>query len=218
MVGDETPVLTDDLIERAWRVNGTERFMIVVDGPSSVSGDRWLAGLNSPADGVVSIIAAPGSHAFWALASAIPGRLGQSEAAHGSTENDRRLLATWLEAYGIADVIVSHADHYPGPVLVELDEVLTELGVRLWLVIETALMEATVRGIKQPSGDPARLNWAAFEHAWRERSDTLGRPVAPTSVLVASEQRGLVPSRRVGGPSGVRMDRAPPRRALRDRQ
>lgn len=166
--------------------------MILVDGPSSVSGDRWLAGLNRPADGVIAVVAAPGSHAFWALESSILSRLGLGEAASGSTANDRRTLAIWAEAYQVSDVIVIYADHYPGNVLAELGEVFAEIGVQLWLVVEPALIEAVAIALDRASTPATRLDWAAFERTWRERTHAPGMPRTSSPIAL---QAPSVPAR-----------------------
>lgn len=176
--------------------------MILVDGPSSVSGDQWLAGLDSPAHGVISVVAEPGSHAFWALESAILARLGQAEAARGSTQNDRRLLRTWGRGYNITDVILNHADHYPAQVLIQLDSILIEIGAVLWLVVEPVLVEAAIVDLRRGFVTPRRLDWKAFERTWRGRSRPVSKRVVtnPSSVerdCVGELERIRAPLRRV---------------------
>lgn len=166
--------------DRAW--DG----MILVDGPRSVSGDRWLDGLNSPDAGVISVVAGP-SHAFFALVLAILSCLGQREAAEMGTQNDREMLRVWVEAYNLTDVIVNHADNYSGSLLAALEAVLVEIGARLWLVVEPALIEATTVDLARASVTPERLAWAAFERTWRERSGRVHKPAVQSNLVVASD-------------------------------
>lgn len=177
--------------DRAW--DG----MIVVDGPRSVSGDRWLDRLNSPDAGVISVVAGP-SHAFFALVLAILSCIGQREAAEMGTQNDREMLRIWAEAYNLTDVIVNHADNYPGSVIVGLEAILVEIRVQLWLVVEPALVEATLVELGRVSVSPPRLGWAAFERRWRERSGEVRKPGTPTTLRIASERAYSAARERIG--------------------
>lgn len=73
-----------------------------------------------------------------------------------------------MEAYRLTDVILNHADHYSTPVLTELDTVLQAVGIRLWLVFETTLLDAAMGELGRVSPSPQRVHWAAFEQKWRE--------------------------------------------------
>lgn len=173
--------------------------MILVGGPSSVSGDQWLTSLNQPDRGVISLVPVPGSHAFWVLESAFLARLGQSEGAQGSTQNDRVTLGIWVEAYNITDVILNHADHYSAAVLVDLNQVLIEAGAKLWLVVEPALLERIKVDLGRSAAIAARMDWIAFLRAWGERSTPVREPMSRCPDSVDSERalrNGVAPGRR----------------------
>jgi hypothetical protein len=180
--------------------------MILVDGPSSVVGDRWVGGLNRPDLGVVALAARPGSHALWSLASSILRCLGQREMAMGATENDRRVLSIWVEAHNITDVIVNHAEHYPVDVLIDMDELLGAIRVRLWLLVEPVLVEMVTMDLGPQSRPPTRMDWPAFEHHWSDRPVVVSGETAGATRQVAAASAWEAQYERLRAATGRRLD------------
>jgi hypothetical protein len=137
----------------------------VVEGPRSIAADRWILRLNRPDSGVLAAAARPGSEAFWSIAAPLHWALRQQQPVLNFTSADRDLLAVWIEAYRIVDVIVHHADPYHPAVLDELEELLTRAGARLWLVVEAAthaLVVQELAGLQRVE----TITWSEFEAFW----------------------------------------------------
>ncbi|HEY3548651.1 MAG TPA: hypothetical protein VGK17_21460 [Propionicimonas sp.] len=150
--------------------------MRIVAGPRSVEADRWIIGLNRPEAGVLAAAARPASDALWSLAAALHRALGQQQPLLTTSQGDRDLLATWIQAYRIADVIVHHADPYPPTVLHELEALLTRAGARTWYVVDASVHPLVVQEMEQ-TGAVESQSWAAFRAHWEPLS--AGNAVEP---------------------------------------
>ena len=140
--------------------------MRIVEGPGSVSDDRWIVSLNRPDLGVIAAVARPSSEGFWSLSAAVHRALGQQEPKLAATARDRVLLGVWVAAYRIQDVIIHHADRYPAEVMLEVDRILTAAGARTWLVVDASIHPLVVQDLEALGPiDPA--SWADFRAHWR---------------------------------------------------
>jgi hypothetical protein len=135
---------------------------VVVIGPATVQADRWIASLNRPEHGVVSFAALPSSASLRGLQSELLRSLGQPDGRVSRTSEDGALVATWLAAYGITDVVVNHADHHPVGALAHLAATTALAGSRLWLVVDPSTAGWVVESISAALGEIR--DWESFEH------------------------------------------------------
>lgn len=103
-------------------------------------------------------------------------------------------------------MIVIHADLYAGRVHIDLDAVLNAINVRLRLIVEPALVEATMVDLGRASVTPSRLDWVAFEQSWRARSGPERKPSERTPKPVTSNRAQAASLRRIEAAAARRRD------------
>lgn len=139
--------------------------MRIVEGPASVGDDRWILSLNRPDAGVAAAAARPASEAFWSIGAAVHRALGQQPPLLTTTTRDRELLAVWVAAYWLDDVIVHHADRYPASVLLDVDALVTAAGARLWVVVDASVHPLVVQEVADLAPVDA-VDWSTFRSHW----------------------------------------------------
>lgn len=161
--------------------------MILVSGPATLAADRWIAGLDRPDAGVLALVANPGSQAFWLPASLLLEKLGKQRPEPGARPDDAVMLATWLEGYGIANVILHHAEIYDAEVLAGLDVAIASAGARFWCIVDEVLVELARDVLAKATTE--WLAWDSFHLHWSEHA-FLPPPAADRTVLAILEEIG----------------------------
>lgn len=144
--------------------------MNLVEGPSTLSDDRWIAGLDRPDAGVLSLVARPGGRSFWLPASLILEKLGKLRPEPGSRLDDAALLSIWLGAYAVEDIVLHHAEVLDADVLLALDASLRAADVRLWAVVDPVFADVARDALapavaQQVPWDAFHLHWSAYRFA-----------------------------------------------------
>lgn len=150
---------------------------------------RGLLAQNAPERGVIVLTATPANEGLAPITRALLEAMGKDPQLTGgatcSTRYGWPLLAPWLLALGISDVVVDEAQVLPAKVLQELIVLVVGLGIRLWLVAHRPLGEDY----------PAVLAaWPAEDATTRELNEVLAVAVLPPGTAGGEPTRTVFPS------------------------
>jgi hypothetical protein len=180
--------------------------MILVTGPDSIAQDRWIQSLDRPDAGVIALVANPSSPAFWLPASQLLEKLGKQRPEPGARPDDAAILAIWLRAYRIGDVLLHHAEVLEADVLCTLDGALHAADARLWCIVHPAFLD--LARVVLAKATTAEQSWASFHGHWSARSSAPAPAPSPGPVALHAEAAWRSESERLSGPAqSATMDR-----------